>query len=96
MSYTIVWSPIAKDEYAQLLIYIESNFGVEAALEMLDRTNSIIDAISTFPNSFPASETKPSIRKAVITKQTSLLYRVGNNQIQLLHFWDNRRGYFPA
>lgn len=29
--------------------------------------------------------------QAVITEQTSLLYRVTPTQIQLLYFWDNRQ-----
>ncbi|MEN0047751.1 MAG: type II toxin-antitoxin system RelE/ParE family toxin [Bacteroidota bacterium] len=88
----IVWSPASKDEYAELLSYIESELGLEAALKFLDKTEMVIKTIETFPLSFPTSEVKPEIRKAVITKQTSLLYRIHKNNIQLLHFWDNRRG----
>ncbi|MEM8525685.1 MAG: type II toxin-antitoxin system RelE/ParE family toxin [Bacteroidota bacterium] len=88
----VIWSPTSKDEYAELLGYIELEFGLEAALKFLDKTEAIIETIETFPSSFPASEVKPEIRKAVITKQTSLLYRIQKDNIQLLHFWDNRRG----
>lgn len=91
MKYGILWSPSAKEEYAELLSYVEAIFGLEAALTLLDKTDMIIEAIATFPESFPASPSRPTIRKAVITKQTSLLYRIEGDQVELIHFWDNRR-----
>jgi hypothetical protein len=60
-------------------------------LKLLDTTEKVLDGIAEHPMMFPASQKSPSIRKAVITKQTSLLYRIAANEIQLLHFWDNRR-----
>lgn len=91
MSLPITWSPASKDEYANLLQYVETNFGLDAALELLDITDQVIDNISQHPKMYPASEKAPTIRKAVLTKQTSLFYRISNHDIQLLHFWDNRR-----
>ncbi|MEZ4957254.1 MAG: type II toxin-antitoxin system RelE/ParE family toxin [Saprospiraceae bacterium] len=91
MSLPIAWSPASKDEYANLLQYIEANFGLDAALELLDITDQVLDNISQHPKMYPASEKAPAIRKAVLTKQTSLFYRITDHDIQLLHFWDNRR-----
>ena len=91
MSLTIKWSPASKDEFADLLNYVETQFGLDAALKLLDKTEMVLDSISGQPEMYPASEKFPSIRKAVITKQTSLLYRITGVEIQLLHFWDNRR-----
>ena len=91
MSLPIKWSPASKDEFAEMLNYVESNFGLDAVLEFLDKTDKVIDSISKYPELFPSSGKSPSIRKVVITKQTSLFYRITGNGIQLLHFWDNRR-----
>jgi len=87
----VVWSPTAKEEYALLLDYVETHFGTNAALKLLDKTEDTVERIAAFPNAFPASETRPDLHKAVITEQTSLLYRVTATQIQLLYFWDNRQ-----
>ncbi len=91
MSLPIKWSPASKDEFADLLNYVETQFGLDAALKLLDKTEMVLEGISEQPEMYPASEKFPAIRKAVITKQTSLLYRITGVEIQLLHFCDNRR-----
>jgi plasmid stabilization system protein ParE len=91
MSLPVKWSPASKDEFADLLNYVETQFGLDAALKLLDKTELVLDSISEQPEMYPASEKFPAIRKAVITKQTSLLYRISSVEVQLLHFWDNRR-----
>ncbi|MCF8247236.1 MAG: type II toxin-antitoxin system RelE/ParE family toxin [Saprospiraceae bacterium] len=91
MSLPIIWSPASKDEFAELLQYVEVNFGLDATLKLLETTDKVLEGISEHPALFPASNKVPSIRKAVITKQTSLFYRITINHVQLLHFWDNRR-----
>jgi plasmid stabilization system protein ParE len=91
MSLPIKWSPASKDGFAVLLDYVETHFGLDAALKLLDKTDTVLDGIAEHPELFPASKKSPHIRKAVLTKQTSLLYRIETHEIQLLHFWDNRR-----
>jgi plasmid stabilization system protein ParE len=91
MSLPVKWSPSSKEEFADLLNYVEVHFRLDAALALLDKTERAIDNISKQPELFPVSDKSPAIRKAVITKQTSLFYRIRPTEIQLLHFWDNRR-----
>ncbi len=90
MSYAVYWSPSSKDEYAELLKYIESEYGLESALNFMDKTDEVVNSIATFPNSGIATK-KEKIRMYVITRQTSLLYEVNEERIELLHFWDNRQ-----
>lgn len=90
MSLTIVWSPLARDEYAAILEHVDRNFGTEVALALLDQTERILDQITRYPFMHPASQ-KLNTRKAVISKQSSLIYRIKNERIEILHFWDNRR-----
>src|SRR5690606_10700773 len=91
MSLPIIWSPASRDEYADILIYIEDNFGLDAALDFLDKTDNIIDGIAEFPEMAPVSFQRPDIRKAIITKQTSVIYQVMKIEIRLLHFLNNRK-----
>lgn len=90
MSFSIIWSPAARDDYAQLLEYVEEKFGLEAALSLLDKTEKVIDGIAVFPEMYPPSARR-NIRKAVISKHSSLIYRIEENQAQILHVWDNRQ-----
>ncbi len=89
--YTIIWSPKAKENYSDLLQYIENKFGLESALDLLEKTDKVVDGISLFPKMFPASNIRPEIRKAIISKQTALYYKISDSDIKLLEFVDNRK-----
>ncbi|MFN0035908.1 MAG: type II toxin-antitoxin system RelE/ParE family toxin [Saprospiraceae bacterium] len=91
MKLKVVWSPDAREEYDEILQYLVSEYGMNPALKMLDKIESILGHITAYPRAFPFSPLRPDIRKAVVSLQTSLLYRVTDTEIQLLHFWDNRQ-----
>ena len=91
MSFPVIWAPSAKEDYAALLEYVEKNFGLDAALELLDNTEKLLEEIAAFPSMFPASDKRKDIRKAVISKQTSLFYRISQDQVQILYVLDNRQ-----
>lgn len=91
MKLPLVWSPTAREEYAEILQFLDVEYGTNAALKMLDKVESVVEHITAFPRAYPLSPLRPDIRKTVVTPQTSLLYRVTDTQIQLLHFWDNRQ-----
>ncbi|MEO6883234.1 MAG: hypothetical protein ABI199_04325 [Bacteroidia bacterium] len=40
---------------------------------------------------FPASESRKSIRKGIITKHTAIYYRVKNKKIEIITIQDNRQ-----
>lgn len=91
MKYKIIWSPKSKENFSLLLQFVESEFGLDAALDVLEKTERIIEAITLFPKMFPSSNKFPGVRMAKITKQTSLIYKVSESEIKLLEFWDNRQ-----
>lgn len=90
MNYVVVWSDFAKEDYANILTFLQSKFGQDSALRFLDKTEKIVEQIEVFPNAFPASDKNGRYRKAVINKNTSLVYKISNNEVELLYFWDNR------
>ena len=49
MSLPIIWSPVSKDEFAELLQHIEVNFGLDAALKLLETTEKVLEGISEHP-----------------------------------------------
>lgn len=91
MNIAVIWSPDARQEYAEILHFLHSEYGPNSTLKMLEKVESTIEYIASYPRAFPFSHLRPDIRKAVITPQTSLLYRITEHEIQLLHFWDNRQ-----
>ena len=90
MSYSVIWSEASKDEYADILKKIESEYGLESALNFMDKTDEVIAVIGEYPEAGGRTK-KAEVRRYVITKQTTLLYEVNDNRVELLHFWETRR-----
>ncbi|RMD98606.1 MAG: type II toxin-antitoxin system RelE/ParE family toxin [Bacteroidetes bacterium] len=91
MKYGVKWSPEAKEEFSQILDYLESRFGNRATIDFIEKVDIVIGHIAVNPKIFPASPKRPDIHRAIISKQTSLYYRLEKQEVQLLHFWDNRK-----
>jgi hypothetical protein len=56
----------------------------------ITRTEKVIEHISANPLIYPYSKTSDTY-KSVVVEQVSLFYRIKQNEIELLTFWDNRR-----
>jgi plasmid stabilization system protein ParE len=90
MSYVVNWSPASKVEYARILEGIEKKYGLAPVLKFMDKTDEVIQTISNHPEA-GGKTIKEKVKRYVITKQTTLLYEVTNDRIELLHFWDTRK-----
>lgn len=90
MSLPVKWTKDAKEDYSEILIWLENQYGIESALAFLESTEKLIEQISVFPESCKASPKFKNIRKGTIKKRTSLIYRLSSNKIEILHLWDNR------
>ena len=89
--FKIIWSPKSRKSYIKIADYILEKWS-KKELEKFNRiTSSTIQKIAKNPEMFVVSKQKKEIRKGFITKQTSLLYRIKSNEIQLIYFWDNRQ-----
>jgi plasmid stabilization system protein ParE len=92
MALKIRWTPEAEDNFDSIINYLEQEWTEKETRKFAKKTQKIILQISNNPKMFKASG-KEEIRKAVITKQTSLFYQIdyAANLITLLSFWDNRK-----
>jgi len=88
-SWLIAWSPDSKLEYAQILEYLQEKWNPRVVTNFMDDTDDVIEGLKLNPRIYPRLEVNQSLRKAFISKHTSLIYRIENQEIQLLHFWNN-------
>jgi plasmid stabilization system protein ParE len=86
----IKWTTKAKADYILILDYLLSKFSSKEVDTFVNITNDTLLLISKTPLMYPKTETK-NIHKCVLVKQVNLYYRINNNEIELLTFWDNRR-----
>lgn len=90
MAFKIKWSDEAAFEFEQINNLIINRWTAKEAADFILKTESIIKVISTQPYLYPASNFN-QIRRAVITKQTSVYYLIQEEEIYLVTFWDNRQ-----
>ena len=91
MALEVVWSSRALDNFHDVIAYLERNWDSQVIKDFVIRTEKVIHLISLHPQMFRQISDHTSIREAVITKHNLLLYRVGNNRIELLAVFDTRQ-----
>lgn len=91
MSIQVLYTPDSLETLASIYNFIRGEFGSKSADTFVSKAEKTINLISQFPLMFKSTSIDENIRIGFISKQTSLFYRVTDNSIQLLFFWDNRQ-----
>lgn len=87
----VILSPLAKLKLNLLLQYLEEEWDVQSRKKFLSKLKSSVNSISLFPESNPKSEKYNGLYKKVVTNQTSLYYRILDDEIQIITVIDNRQ-----
>lgn len=90
MKLEIILTPKAKDTFLATILFIKLKWGEKSAEKFVERTYEVLDTIAQQPYLFKAYQ-ENDLRKGLITKQTSVIYRVFSDRIDVLFFWDNRQ-----
>lgn len=92
MALEVRWTKEAEDTFAEIVDYLDTRWTEKEIKFFVHETQKVIGQIEKNPYQFKASRVN-EVRKAFITKHTSLFYGVnGEEQIIVLYaFWDNRR-----
>ena len=75
MKLQIVLTPKAKETFLANILLIKDKWGNASAEKFVERTYSVLDTIAQQPFLFKAYRVNDA-RKAFVTKQTSVVYRV--------------------
>ena len=84
-------SPLAELKLELLIEYLVSEWGKPSKEKFLNKLETTIDRISKFPDSNPKSNELGGIYKCVVSKQTSLFYRIKNDEVEIITIFDNRQ-----
>jgi plasmid stabilization system protein ParE len=85
-----VFTPKAKDTFISIVAFINQKCGNRVSEKFVEKAYKILNTISQQPYLFKAYQ-ENDVRKGLITKQTSVVYRVLHDRIEILFFWDNRQ-----
>ncbi|NPD46018.1 MULTISPECIES: type II toxin-antitoxin system RelE/ParE family toxin [unclassified Lentimicrobium] len=86
----IIWSPVAEDSYLKTIEYILAKWSLREAEKFESKVNHLLNKLMVHQKLCPESISFNGLRKCVISSQTSLIYRVHKNSIELIAFIDNR------
>ncbi|MVN19940.1 type II toxin-antitoxin system RelE/ParE family toxin [Mucilaginibacter arboris] len=90
MALIVNWSEEARVQFELIIDFLYYRWTEKEAKDFILKTEAVINVILNQPYLYPASNHN-QIRKAVITKQTSVFYLMRNKEIYLITFWDNRQ-----
>lgn len=88
--YTVIWSPLAEQTYLNVLSQILEKWTLREAEALEEKVESLIDKLKTHKHLCPVSKKQKSLRRCVIAPQTSLVYQINSDRIELVAFFDNR------
>ena len=88
----IIWSDEARTTYNTTIDNLIDNWKIEIVLDFEERTNSLLDHIKKYKKFCPPSK-KEKLRKCVIHKNASLIYKINKSNIELVTFINNRTSH---
>lgn len=91
--HSVILSDLATRKLNELLDYLEDEWSLKTAVKFELLFENKLFLVCTNPDSCIESGIFKNLKKCVVTKQTSFLYRVKNNQIEVITVFDNRRNF---
>ena len=88
--YRIQWTDHALKELALTFEYLEINFTEKELRKLSFVIQKTLKLISINPRLFPLSKSQ-SVRRVIILKFNTMLYRSENDTIEILSFFSNRQ-----
>jgi len=80
----------AEQNLDNIVRYLETEWSVRVRDKFLDILKAKIALIAKTPQLYEASSKKKTVRRCVVSKQTSLYYRLGKGEIEIITIQDNR------
>ena len=91
MAFEVIWTLHAKEDYKNVILYLNEKWSTVVALKFIETTEERIERIAVFPMLGIASEKDKSIRRIKLTKHNKLYYRFIHSKIYILSIFDTRR-----
>ncbi|MFZ4106742.1 type II toxin-antitoxin system RelE/ParE family toxin [Flavobacterium sp.] len=83
----IIWSPQSKKDYWQNIDYLEAEWTFKDVISFIEKVDQSLNLLLQNNIEFILTNYK-NINKVVILNQITLYYRINNDKIELLRFWN--------
>ncbi len=91
MAYKIYWSEEAVRNLDEILIYLNSRWTSKEINKFKNKLAKQLELIGHNPLLFPVSQYKPELRKAVLTRQTTIYYQLRDDTVYLAYLFVNKK-----
>ena len=91
MQFTVTFSDEAIETFDAIGLQLQAKWGEREINKFRKRAYEVVDIITKFPMIFQEVSKTQSVRKAFIHKNCSMFYKIGDRNIKVLFFWDNRQ-----
>ena len=91
MAKKIVWTKRADKKFLSILKYLNEEWGLKVTKAFIRRTYNFLDLLTDFPEIGAIQNGSRNIRGFLLTKHTTVFYRIEGQNIILLIFFDNRQ-----
>jgi len=91
MIYEIRFTPEAEETYDAVTCQLRDRWGNKFVFKLEKILSDRLSTISMSPFIYPIIDDSSEVRKCVLHKNCSLLYRVFETKIVVICFWDNRQ-----
>jgi len=90
MALTIYWSKRADSKFDRIIEFIHNEWGETVTKAFVKKVYDFLDILEEFPEIGTLENKERNIRAFVIIRQLTLFYKIQDNKIILLNFFDNR------
>jgi plasmid stabilization system protein ParE len=91
MSKYLIWAPLAEHDFELILDYVYQDWGADITRKFIEKIEKLTEQILINPKQFPLINRKRKIRKCVVTKHNTLIYRERKGFVEILRIFDTRQ-----
>jgi plasmid stabilization system protein ParE len=91
MAYKITWSARSRKRFNEISEYLENEYGEFSRKRFVTKLDDFIEILTEYQNFGTTENNEVNIRKYVLVKQISIIFRVKKNEIIILNLYDNRQ-----
>lgn len=85
--YKLYWSNESLNNLEDILDYLNKKWTSSEVEDFKQKLRRQIDIILSFPEIFPVSQIQPRLRKAVLSKQTTVFYEINDDRITIVYLF---------
>ena len=91
MTFEIKLTPEAEEPFDAVITQLRDRWSNTFVTKFEDKISKVLDIISITPDIFPVVNENMQIRRCLLHKNCSMLYKINNDIILIICFWDNRQ-----